>query len=116
MERDLEADLRLCNEATPGPWEIGNPDTLRPNETPLWADGFPLAAFYSYTRGGVIETSSNASFASAAREGWPAAIRLALERGRLLAEKNAEIARLRDMLEPFLATYSVTGDELRKGK
>lgn len=66
MKRDLEADLKLCEAATKGPWEL----------TPLNSEG-PFAVRMPYPKGGTfygirqIGFEADGRFTVAAREGWP---------------------------------------------
>jgi hypothetical protein len=72
--RDLEADLAICEAATPGPW-VADKSTVK-------CQHYTLLITYC---GGQKETA----FAAEAREGWPYAIRRALA-------AEAEVDRLRD--------------------
>ena len=107
LARSLEADLRLCQAATPGPWIfdpthphlatrgvqvwVAPPHPLAPGEQHAVAqanvDGFRVPA-----------ARANADFIAAARDGWPAAIRRALtaeaQRDALRAEVYALLAAL----------------------
>ena len=76
--RDLEADLAICEAATPGPWECKYGQTAHHIRNLELKVSVALAA-----RG------TNAHFITEAREGWPYAIRRAM-----VAE--AEVDRLRD--------------------
>lgn len=80
MTRDLEADLAVCEAATPGPYNI------RP-----CGCGHPACdqVFISITKADGRLTPEDARFIAEAHEGWPYAIRRALE-------AEAEIDRLRD--------------------
>lgn len=75
MKRDLHADLRLCEAATVGPWETGYDHEEQRycveavNEV-SWGGGF-IVADCAY--------KEDAKFIAEAREGWPHAIRRALE-------------------------------------
>lgn len=129
-DRDLEADLELIESATPPPWEYHAPF---PTKHCVIASGVGMILDAATFKPSMRDVA-NLKMAAAAREGWPHAIRLALERGRLLAEKDAEIARLRALLEPFAAAADrhdeigqmvsvsevchcrAARDELRKGK
>jgi len=92
--RDLEADLAICEAATPGPWMFCEYEHTRRDGT-YWHiragsgffddcsfQGFELASYMS---------SSDARFIAEARTGWPYAIRRALE-------AEAEVDRLRNEL------------------
>ena len=97
-ERNFEADLALCNTASPGPW---HPDTDRLEDgSETWTgkiytdidrdDDVPGKCWCTYedTAQGVV----NIRFACTAREGWPASLREVL---RL----RAEVERLKAMVK-----------------
>jgi len=77
--RDLEADLAICEAATPGPWKYA-PCGCSPT-----CDNADLSLISD--EGWV--SLDDARFITEAREGWPYAIRRALA-------AEAEIDRLRD--------------------
>lgn len=66
-KRDLKADLELCNKATPGPWKVSTSGNVYP------VDGDYKFAICCGTE------LVDAKFIAQAREGWPYAIRRALE-------------------------------------
>jgi hypothetical protein len=85
LARDLAADLALCEAAPPGPWLdlfAGSTGQQRYVAPAGWRE---MPVLYSY-----CPPHAALSMACAAREGWPAAIRLALhwkaEAERLRAE------------------------------
>lgn len=80
LARDLEADLAICTAATPGPWMLAAQYELL-----LDAAGHAL---------GFIEAKEDRIFAMEARQGWPYAIRRAMEAER-------EIDRLRNELQMY---------------
>lgn len=80
--RDLAADLALCEAATPGPW------TVKYNDFLYDATGDMIAE--------LLGDGVNDSFIAEAREGWPHAIRRALE-------TEAEVERIRNYVEKRLA-------------
>lgn len=92
--RDLEADLAICEAATPGPWEnyvdaVGQraSDTKR-----IW-----VCQLYDGLEPHINDfdnQEANARFISEARQGWPYAIRRALA-------AEAEVDRLRAELEKY---------------
>lgn len=101
--RDLEADLAICEAATPGPWEFGT------NAHPELS-GKPWGWIKSMgSRIAVWSGSNNPNFyhdnrfMSAAREGWPYAIRRALE-------AEAEVDRLRNELNILQEQWEERGD------
>jgi len=73
--RDLEADLAICEAATPGPWIIEGSNVI--------CRGYTLM-IVAYAG-----SQNDISFIAEAREGWPYAIRRAMA-------AEAEIDRLRD--------------------
>ena len=75
--RNLQADLAICEAATPGPWKV--------DKSLIEIDGYTL--FISY-----CATPRDLRFAVEAREGWPHAIRRALA-------AEAEIDRLRNEIQ-----------------
>ncbi len=84
--RDLEADLAICEAATAGPWtwqswEHDRDRVLIETELFLVADAMSIS-------------EEDAEFIAAAREGWPYAIRRALE-------AEAEADRLRNELQIY---------------
>jgi hypothetical protein len=78
--RDLEADLAICEAATPGPY------TIEPCRCGHSACKFVFICKITYSDGRLLP--EDARFIAEAREGWPYAIRRALE-------AEAEIDRLR---------------------
>lgn len=93
--RDLQKDLELCNAATPGPWKVK--ELIGPYTEELsvrTADDMPICE-----AGGALkypEDRANARFIAEAREGWPEAIKRAME-----AETRA--AELKKALREVLA-------------
>jgi len=73
-KRDLEADLELCNKATPGPWVFNGISVLG-------AHGLLIAR---------TPNDVDAEFIAQAREGWPHAIERALET-EALAQKLLDV-------------------------
>lgn len=80
--RDLEADLTICEAATPGPIRITKCQCGHPACNQV---------FISITRSDGRLDPEDTTFIAAAREGWSYAIRRALE-------AEAEIDRLRNEL------------------
>jgi hypothetical protein len=92
--RGLEVDLAICEAATPGPWKV-----------PL--DGVIVRDYWEIDGSrqiicNVMTTAADAHFASQARDGWPYAIRRALE-------AEAEIDRLRNELNILQEQLEVCG-------
>jgi len=81
--RDLEADLAICEAATPGPW-------MDHKEHDLWRE---VRANHSMIADCL--TDSDARFIAEAREGWPHAIRRALAAEARVAELERELKRLK---------------------
>jgi len=88
--RDLEADLAICEAATPGPWyditdRICSEVTTNPNGGPQhW-----IFQLWFKDEENMQNYAANARFITEAREGWPYAIRRALG-------AEAEVKRLRE--------------------
>ena len=79
VKRDLKADLELCNEATPGPWEAE--DGLA---DPMVVMGRDYSHYF------YVHTEWDAQFIAQAREGWPHAIERALEAESLVNELRSD--------------------------
>lgn len=117
LSRDLAADLKLAEAATPGPWRVGdrNPDPLFPDEIAILAAvaaGQPIGPEHRPARKAgelcVAVTSpvgvrpdcypalsaANAAMIAAARAGWPAAVRRARAAEARVAELEALVATL----------------------
>ena len=88
--RDLEADLAICEAATPGPW-ISNRDAKdeRFKDELIWGFNGPGFGAIAEVFQNYPEHVQNERFIAEAREGWPYAIRRALG-------AEAEVDRLRD--------------------
>ena len=93
--RDLEADLAICEAATPGPWLIdeANKGVMSIGDQ----EGFEITTD--------ILRDEDAVFIAEAREGWPYAIRRALE-------AEAEVDRLRAENAMLLEALNQRGCEL----
>ncbi|BBH19797.1 hypothetical protein Back11_11420 [Paenibacillus baekrokdamisoli] len=85
MPRDLEADLAICEAATPGPYEITTCDC-----------GSPVCSqvFISITNTEGRLFPEDAAFYVAARNGWPETI-------RELQAAEAKIDRLQNELQLY---------------
>jgi hypothetical protein len=98
MKRDLKADLKLCNKATPGRWVICDWDTdvcggiIAPDiqEVVIEAEDWDMP---------VKVKREDAEFMCQAREGWPHAIERAIK-----AEALAK--RLVEALEKFIVNVA----------
>lgn len=86
--RDLEADLAICEAATPGPWNWTWDGLCLSSEGA--ADSGDYVAWVQHTAGG--PNDADRVLISEARGGWPYAIRRAME-------AEAEIDRLRNELQ-----------------
>lgn len=82
--RDLQADLEICNKATPGPWIQ--------DRCNVSAQGYTL--FITYVSG-----KNDAQFIADARKGWPEAITRAIN-------AEAEVERLRKELDKYKRAYA----------
>lgn len=95
MSRDLEADLAVCEAATPGPWEQRDLYVT----AKMGANEVAISICYA---------PSVAQFIAEAREGWPHAIRRALEmedKCRQLAFELEKAEREIDRLQNELGIY-----------
>jgi hypothetical protein len=103
--RDLQADLEICNKATPGPWEATSEsdEDVRvcqiENEECVCC--LALMGDYNWEKeewkeGSKKQWNKDAEFIAASREGWPHAIERAIK-------AEAEVERLR------LMVTSITG-------
>jgi len=105
--RNLQKDLETCQRATPEPWEIHRNDVgdeyacIVPTEI-YDSDGFPVVSY----EGGLApdcnwkaETiEANATFIAEAREGWPEAIKRAIEAEEEVATLKQELITTRSRL------------------
>ncbi|MFC5468440.1 hypothetical protein ACFPPD_06885 [Cohnella suwonensis] len=89
--RDLDADLAICEAATPGPWIVAvSIHVVRD----FWEnDGSRQVVF---TAANDIE--ADARFTAEARQGWPYAIRRAQEAEERMDKLKEEIRILQDSL------------------
>ena len=99
--RDLEADLRICEQATPGPWTWEDDSCLSPGMVTVYAgrmgnDGSPWTPTHGLNLFGRLHPDAsgkaNLDFICQAREGWPVAIARALA-------AEVEVERLKAALE-----------------
>ncbi|MCM3784372.1 hypothetical protein M3231_15415 [Neobacillus mesonae] len=98
MKRNLHADLALCEAATPGPWwfdrydadDVGSIEYL--NCTRAVMDFGTVGDFPEDTLAGHPPSEEDLAFIIGAREGWPEAIRRAIE-------AEAEVERLHAFIE-----------------
>ena len=81
--RDLEADLAICEAATPGPWTFDRVSVKREE----------YAILLSY-----LSTRDDLRFVAEAREGWPYAIRRAMEAEKEIDRLRNEISILQEQL------------------
>lgn len=91
-ERDLFADLKICEEATSGPWVVdkyNSTQVRQPNYSKRRRIQCPCDLH------GIID----ARFIAEAREGWPYAIRRLLEAEARIKELEAEVERLKEQLK-----------------
>ncbi|MDQ0168705.1 hypothetical protein [Paenibacillus tundrae] len=72
-KRDLQADLALCNAASPGPWFVSGND-----ERPVTSNNYDIF----YARGSELAyvgiACEDEEFIAESREGWPESIRRAI--------------------------------------
>ncbi len=100
-KRDLAKDLELCEKATPPPWEA--------KKTEYIDGGWILInrrvlgpAFYSNAPSDTpqgAQADADLDFAAEAREGWPEAIRRAMEAEARLKAAEDQAAQMRAVLK-----------------
>ncbi len=93
--RDLEKDLAICGAATPGPWITDE----NPRCQLVWGPNNSGHGAIAEVRKYQEKWSDNLRFIAEAREGWPYAIRRALEAEAEIDRLRNEIAILREQLE-----------------
>jgi hypothetical protein len=102
-ERDLEADLLVCERATPGPWHA---DTTEPGDCVVWAEapGYDPSIHVlniGPARVGAVGVAfdsemEDARFVGEARTGWPIALRRALAAEEALRQFKRAHEKKRD--------------------
>ena len=97
--RDLEADLAICEAATPGPWKV--------DKSLIEIDGYTL--FISY-----CATPRDLRFAAEAREGWPYAIRRAMAAEARVAELEAELERSETQIDRLRNEINILQEQLER--
>jgi len=115
--RNLQADLAICEAATPGPWMFCEYEHTRHDGT-YWHilagrgffddysfQGFELASYMS---------SSDARFIAEAREGWPHAIRRALAAEARAAELEAELERSEAQIDRLRNEINILQEQLER--
>lgn len=102
--RDLQADLQICNKATPGPWirsKFGL--NILTHDSEISTATQKYSGTSSYAEEQIKKLEANANFIAAAREGWPEAIERAIkaeaEVVRLQAERGKAVEDLQGMCE-----------------
>ncbi|PYI57049.1 hypothetical protein [Paenibacillus flagellatus] len=97
MARDLEKDLAICEEATPGKWEalLDSVAMVDPGEisSVVW-----ICQMYDEKAGNFHNYENNARFVAASREGWPYAIRRAMQAEEKVDRLENELRMLQDEL------------------
>lgn len=103
-KRDLAKDLEICEAATPGPWGIVAANS----------EG-PYLIKMPYPKGGLwygirqVAWKNDAEFISAAREGWPEAIKRAM----VAEEKTRAGLLLAEVMRDFVEDgYIIVDEEL----
>lgn len=89
--RDLDADLAICEAATPGPLVICEKYIVQDRYD---KDDYRQAIFKPLH---LPMISADMKFAAAAREGWPVAIRRALEAEAKIDRLENELRMLQDV-------------------
>lgn len=100
--RDLEADLKLCDAATEGPWGATYYDE-KATDDPGWDVDCALPTVLTVARigngyGSDSEPEANAKFIAAARTGWPETIRELMEARKRIDELESKIDDLKDSI------------------
>lgn len=113
-KRDLAKDLEICEKATPGPWMHLFGDTIIYTKLEDGCRGLPVARIELGWR--PDKRQGNFAFIAAAREGWPHAIKRAINAEAELARLHAqdgyveslerEVGRLKGRLEKVIKTAS----------
>ncbi|KKX56364.1 hypothetical protein [Brevibacillus borstelensis] len=88
MRRDLQADLKICEAATPGPWAVTGKYVVQDRHD---KDDFRQVIFKAQH---IPKLAADMRFAAEARQGWPETIRYAMG-------LEEEIDRLREELMIF---------------
>lgn len=117
--RDLKADLKLCEEASPGPWWTEGMNALpglylygtksakqvhrEQNPIPGFMECFPPLGL----------SWEDASFIAAARTGWPETIQELIEARKRIEELEAELKTKYD--EGYKNGYSKAEDRIAWG-
>lgn len=114
MTRDLEADLKLCEAATEGPWTVFDSDdtmcmtyigVCTDNKDPEGTDGYEhvIAATLlqepRYADHHSKQWYENANFIAAARTGWPETIRELMEARKRIAELKTKLRESHQQIE-----------------
>ena len=110
--RDLHADLAICDAASPGEWSTA--DTT---------DGYYILDESDWVLAGTVESVEDARFIAESRQGWPEAIRRAIDAeaeverltaGKLHMERRAqdaisEVERLHEALTSIMQVSAWDG-------
>lgn len=129
--RDLDEDLKLCEAASPGPFEFdGKAEDF---VAVITGDGKHYVSMHEPGCSDIVDERMvcNWRMFAAAREGWPHAVRRALAAEKTLREgltpesallawhlhdaiKDAEIARLKGIIEGMAARIASQSDQLSR--
>lgn len=105
MARDLRKDLETCGKALPGPWKTLN----------FVDDGYDVldTEGESVIGGGVCDSFEDARFIAESREGWPEAIKRAMD-----AEEEVDVLRkiIHAMCEYQSELYALIGIDKETGE
>ena len=99
--RDLQADLEICNKATPGPWIQ--------DRCNVSAQGYTL--FITYVSG-----KNDAQFIAAAREGWPYAIERAIKAEVEVERLRLHIWAVKKWMIPGTEAWKILEQAEKEGK
>ncbi len=98
--RDLEADLAICEAASPGPWRQDSDGFL------IVANGIHIAD--------VVSTEEDARFIAEARTGWPYTIRRALAAEAELLRVNVENRNLEAEVDRLRNEINILQEQLEQ--
>ncbi|MCR8938737.1 hypothetical protein O0555_15495 [Brevibacillus laterosporus] len=98
MERNLREDLEICYAATEGPWNADRVEWSGNENLQYWVmtheDGVACAVSYE-----------DARFIAEARDGWPHAIRRAVDAERKVAQMERRLRAVESTVERMLDFY-----------
>ncbi|WP_068792796.1 hypothetical protein [Brevibacillus laterosporus] len=98
MERNLHEDLEICNVATEGPWaaDYHEGHCVEATSIPSWGGG--VIVCYGVER-------ADARFIAEARDGWPHAIKRALDAEMKVAQMERRLRAVESTVGRMLDSY-----------